>query len=558
MGDAITTPARTRRILALSCGVLALSALASCTKISQSTTPPNAGHSIPGTLRYADIEEPISFNPLLRTIAVATDMDMFIFGFFYNFDDKMRFVPELATVVPTYANGGISKDGLTITYHLRRGVKWHDGAPFTSHDVVFTVHAILNPDNNLSLRTGWDQIGSVEALDDHTVRFHLKRIYAPAISTYFAEGGLYPVLPAHLLEKYANINQVPFNSDPIGTGPFKFVKWVHGDRVELEANPNYWRGPPKLKRIIYKVIPNDVTILNQLRTHEIDAWFRAAVSLYPQIRELPTDGFRVELAPSLVYSHIDLNQKNPIFQDLRVRQAMAHAIDRATILHNITYDVHVVGYADLPPFSWAYEPDVAHYDYDPAKARQLLDAAGWVMGPDGVRVKNGQRLAFNLAAAAGGKTGEAVEQYLQADFKNIGIEANIKNYPTALYFDNYARGGILQAGKYDAAWFSWVAGADPGSDESIYTSYSIPPAGQNNLWWSDPVLDRAERGALSSYDQRVRKKYYSIVQKEIAGQAVTIVVFFQRQIFITADGFQNFKPAPATTSNWNTWEWEMK
>ena len=180
------------------------------------------------------------------------------------------------------------------------------------------------------------------------------------------------------------------------------------------------------------------------------------------------------------------------------------------------------------------------------------------MGPDGVRVKNGQRLAFNLAAAAGGKTGEAVEQYLQADFKNIGIEADIKNYPTALYFDNYARGGILQAGKYDAAWYSWVAGADPGSDESIYTSYSIPPAGQNNLWWSDPALDRAERGALSTYDQRVRKKYYSIVQKEIAGQAVTIVVFFQRQIFITADGFLNFKPAPATTSNWNTWEWEMK
>ena len=558
MGDAITSPARARRILALACGALALFALASCSKVSQSTVAPNAGHSIPGTLRYADIEEPISFNPLLRTIAVATDMDMFIFGFFYNFDDKMRYVPELATVVPTLENGGISKDGLTITYHLRRGVKWHDGAPFTSHDVVFTVHAILNPDNNLNLRTGWDQISSVEALDDHTVRFHLKRIYAAAIATYFAEGGLYPVLPAHLLEKYPNINQVPFNSDPIGTGPFKFVKWVHGDRVELAANPDYWRGPPKLKRIIYKVIPNDVTILNQLRTHEIDAWFRAAVSLYPQIRELPKDGFRVELAPSLVYSHLDLNQKNPILQDLRVRQAIAHAIDRAKILHNITYDVHVVGYADLPPFSWAYEPDVAHYDYDPAKARQLLDEAGWVMGPDGVRVKNGQRLAFNLAAAAGGKTGEAVEQYLQADFKNIGIEADIKNYPTALYFDSYARGGILQAGKYDAAWYSWASGADPSSDESIYTSYSIPPAGQNNLWWSDPVLDHAERAALSSYDQRVRKKYYSIVQKEIAGQAVTIVVFFQRQIFITADGFLNFKPAPATTSNWNTWEWEMK
>ncbi|MBV8367277.1 MAG: peptide ABC transporter substrate-binding protein [Candidatus Eremiobacteraeota bacterium] len=543
------------RAFALACAIVAL---ASCSKVTQSTVATNQAGTIPGTLRYADIEEPISMNPLLRLTAVGTDMDMFIFSFLFNLDDKMRLVPELATVVPSYANGGISKDGLTLTYHLRRGVKWQDGAPFTSRDVVFTTHAILSPDNNLVARNGWDRIASVDAPDGYTVRFHLKKIYAPALTTYFCESGLYPVLPAHLLEKYANLNQVPFNANPVGTGPFKFVRWVHGDHVELVANALYWRGPPKLKRIIYKIIPSETTIMTQLQTHEIDAWFRAPSDLYPQLQKLSSAGFRVQLAPSLVYSHIDLNQKDPTFKDPSVRRAIALAIDRQRIIHDVTHDVYVVAYADQPTFAWAYEPNIVHYDYDPAAASRLLDQAGWKVAPDGMREKNGQKLAFNLSAATGAKTPEAVEQIVQSDLRKIGVDVSIKNYPTALFFDSYQRGGIVEAGKYDAALYSWVTGADPGFDEALYTSYNIPPAGENSLWWSDPVIDRAETGALTTYDESARKKYYSVIQKEIASQAVTIVLYFQRQIFVTADGFENFVPAPATTSNWNTWEWEMK
>jgi peptide/nickel transport system substrate-binding protein len=538
--------------------LFAFAMLAGCTKVSQSTNAPVPnGGTIPGTLRYADLTEPTSLNPLLRLEAVSTDMDMFIFGFFFNLDDKMRWVPELALEVPTYANGGISKDGLTLTYHLRHGVKWQDGEPFTSHDVVFSTHAIQNPANNLQSRSGWEHVKSVEAPDAYTVKFHLDKIYASAIATYFTESGLYPVLPAHLLEKYPNLNQVPFNTDPVGTGPFKFVKWVHGDRVELVANPLYWRGPPKLKRIIYKIIPNDNTILTQLKTHEIDAWFRAPTRLYEELQKLPAESYRVQVAPSLVFTHLDLNQKNPIFADPNVRQAISYAIDRKRIIHDVTHDVNVVAYANQAPFSWSYEPNVPHYDYDPEKARQLLDAAGWKVGPDGVRVKDGQRLEFQLSSVTGGATGEATETILQQQLRAVGISAAIKNYPTTLFFAGYQQGGILQAGKYDAALFAWVAGVDP-DDESLYASYNIPPVGQNNLYWKDPVIDQAEKGALSSYDESVRKKYYSIIQKEIAGQAVTIVLYFNRQIYVTSTNLQNFYPAPATSSNWNSWEWEMK
>jgi len=538
--------------------LLALVLLAGCSKVSQSTTATmQRGGTIPGTLRYADIEEPVSMNPLLRLDAVSTDMDMFVFGYFFNLDDKMRWIPELALEVPSYANGGISKDGRTLTYHLRHGVKWQDGAPFTSHDVVFTTHAIQNPANNLQSRSGWEHVMSVEAPDPYTVKFHLDKIYASAIATYFAEGSSYPVLPAHLLEKYPNLNQVPFNTNPVGTGPFKFVKWVHGDRVEFAANPLYWRGPPKLQRIIYKIVPNDNTILTQLKTHEIDAWFRGPSSMYPELAKLTSDAYRVQLEPSLAFAHLDLNQQNPILAQLPVRQAIAYAIDRKRIIHDVTHDVNIVAYANQAPFSWSYEPNVVHYDYDPAKAGQILDAAGWKLGPGGVRVKNGQRLEFQLSAVTGGATGEAIEVIVQQELRAVGINASIKNYPTALFFAGYQQGGILQAGKYDAAFYAWVAGIDP-DDESLYASYRIPPAGQNDVWWKDPVIDQAEKGALSSYDQATRKKYYSIIQKEVASQAVTIVLYFSRYVYTTSTRFKNFVPAPATSSNWNSWEWEMR
>jgi peptide/nickel transport system substrate-binding protein len=529
--------------------------LSACTKVGLQTNRATS-YTIPGTLRYADIEDPNSMNPLLRLEAVSTDIDMFIYGFFFNLDDKMHYVPELALEVPTKQNGGISKDGLTLTYHLRHGVKWHDGYPFTAHDVVFTVHAILNKDNNLQTRSGWDKITSADAPDDYTVRLHLKQIYGAAISTYFAEGGLYPVLPAHILEKYHDINHVPFNSSPIGTGPFKFVKWVHGDHIELVANPNYWRGPPKLQHIIFKVIPKDTTIVVQLQTHEIDAWFRAPSNLYTQYASLK--GYRVQLAPSLVYSHLDLNQKNPLFHDVRVRQAINFAINKQEVIDKVTHGVQVVGHSVESPLSWAYNPNAMHYDYDPAKARQLLAQAGWVAGSDGVLTKNGQRLAFNLNAVAGGSTGEATETLVQQYLRAVGIDTKLKNFPAPLFFAGSQDGGILQSGKYDAAFFAWVGGADPSGEDSIYSCDEFPPIGQNNLFWCDPILTHAQKQALLSYDEVERRKWYWIAQAEIAQQSPTIIMYFQRQIFITSTNFHGFIPAPATTSNWNTWEWSME
>ena len=532
-------------------------AVAGCSKISTSGGP---GQAPPGTvvgvLRYADIQEPSNMNPILRTEAIGTDLDMFVMGFFYNVDDNMHYVPELATEVPTIQNGGISKDGLTITYHLRKGVKWQDGAPFTSRDPIFTWKAIMNDKNDVQTRNGWDQIASIEPVGDYEIKVHMKRVYGPSIATFWTLGG-FPVLPAHLLEHYPDLNHASFNTHPIGTGPFKFVKWVHGDRIELEANPGYWRGPPKLKRIIFKVVPNDNTILVQLKTHEIDAWFRAPSAFYPQIQPLKDQGFDVLLKPTLGFSHFDLNVKNPIFEDVRVRQAIHYAIDTQKIILDISHGLGIPAQADVAPFSWAYNPNAPWFRYDPVKANQLLDQAGWVRGTDGIREKNGTRLAFTISVVAGGKTGEQTEALLLPDFKKVGIAATIKNYPADLFFANYGAGGILQKGMYDTAIYAWLEGVDP-DDNSLYSSAQIPPNGQNSLFWSDPVIDTAEKGQLGSLDESVRKKYFDTIQNEVATQSVTDVIYFNRYIFVVSKGFHGFKPAPTITSNWNSWEWTVE
>jgi peptide/nickel transport system substrate-binding protein len=546
---------KSAHVLAVTVCVAAL-LFAGCTKVGLQSQP-QSSTVIPGTLRYADLEEPIGLNPLLRLQAVGTDFDMFIFGLFFNLDNKLRYVPELATEVPTQQNGGISKDGLTITYHLRHGVKWQDGVPFTSHDVIFTVSAILNPRNNVQSRNGWDQIQSVEPVGPYEVRFHLKRVYAPAIASFFSEGGLYPILPAHLLEQYPDINHVPFNTNPVGTGPFKFVRWVHGDHLELVANPLYWRGPPKLQRIIFKVIPKETTIVVQLRTREIDAWFRAPSNLYNEVKSLEPY-FRVQLEPSFVYSHMDLNLKNPLFQDVRVRRAIHYAMNSQEVIDKVTHGVQMPSDAEESPLSWAFNPHVMHYPYDPEKARALLIEAGWTSGPDGVMVKDGKRLSFNISAVSGGATGEATEQLVQQQLKAAGIEAKIKNYPAELFFAPGQDGGILQTGKYDVGFFSWVASDDPDGEVSLYSCDQFPPTGQNNMFWCDPTLTHALLAARSTYDMGERKKDYGIAQSEIASQSATIVMWFQRQIYVTSTRFHGFIPAPATTSNWNTWEWSVQ
>jgi peptide/nickel transport system substrate-binding protein len=510
--------------------------------------------TIPGTLRYATAGID-SLNPLTQETNAEVVLDMFIYGWFFYVDDKGNFVPDLAVVVPTYKNGGISADGRTLTYHLRRGVRWQDGAPFTARDVVFTVHALMNPRNDVYSRAGWADIASMETPNDFTVRFHLKRPYAPAIATVFCayQPSGEPVLPAHLLARYPDLNHVPFNSKPVGTGPFKVTEWVRGDRIVLDANPLYWRGPPKLKRVIAKIIPNDSTILIQFQAHDLDAIFGAPEAQYPQLIKL--HDAKVTLAPTSLFGELQINTKHPPLDDVRIRTAINYAINKPQLIARVTHEVDAPADSDIPSSSWAHDSHLRPIGYDPTAARMLLEKAGWVPGPDGIRIKDGKRLSLNFAGLTGAATLGADALFIQQMLRAVGIDAVIKNYSSELMFELV--GGVLSGGHYDIAVIDNGFGIDP-DDSQTFMCDQMPPAGANYDFWCDPTFDAAEREALAHYDQPTRKRYYAVTQRELVEQLPMVFLYDDRQIFVTSPRLHGLAPTPAVIFNWNTWQWSME
>ena len=537
--------------------MVAAAMLASCSSNPTASTGGGAagGGVVPGTLRIADIQEPDTLNPYISTSITAIDLSYLWGEYFYNVNDKAEFVPEVLTVVPTLRNGGISPDGLTITYHMRRGIKWEDGQPLTARDVVFTWHAIMSEKNNVQVRTGYDKIASIDTPDDYTVVVHLSQVYAPFIAFFMALQGGGPILPAHVLAKYPDFNHVAYNSRPLGAGPFRVVDWVHGDHTTLVANPLYWRGAPKLHQIIYRWIGSTTTIMTQLQTGETDAWFRADAGLYPQLAVMP--GHTTLLTPYILFGHVDFNMRDPVVQDVRVRKAVEYGIDRAYITHNATHDVFQLSDSDQPPFGWAYDHNLPHVTRDPVKAAALLEEAGWRRGPDGIRVKSGQRLQLQLSYIGGQVIAPAIGNIMAQELRPVGIELVQKTYPSATFFAATQNGGIVNAGKYQLAYYGWINGVDP-DDSSLYLSTQMPPNGQNSLFWNDPKVDALEHIALSTFDVERRKQAYFGIQQELADQVPTIILFSERRIDTFTNHFKGYLPSPAEAADWNSWQWSVE
>ncbi|MDP9111350.1 MAG: ABC transporter substrate-binding protein, partial [Candidatus Eremiobacteraeota bacterium] len=297
------------RPFALACACLMLFA----TACSQKESSAPAHH---GFLRVATYADPSSLNPILATNTGENFLASLAFDFLVTVDDKGNDIPDLAAEVPTVENGGISKDARTITYKLRRGVQWQDGAPFTSADVKFSWQAIMNPQTNVVERRGYDDVASVDTPDDYTVVFHLKKPFSPFVDTVFGESDDgFRVIPRHLLAKYPNLNKVPFNALPIGTGPFKVVQWRRGDRIEYVANPKYFRGKPKLERISVSVVADDNTKTAEIRSHQIDLILDLSSSAYRNLHDVP--GIKTVLVEAPSYVSISMNLQHPPLDDVR-------------------------------------------------------------------------------------------------------------------------------------------------------------------------------------------------------------------------------------------------
>jgi peptide/nickel transport system substrate-binding protein len=540
----------TRNLVAAAIAAAAVLA-ASCSKTSTALGPTSGGGNpwtVHGTLRLTESEEPNSLIRMFSNQASADDVTALLFEPFFRYDDHENPVPALATVFPTQNNGLISADGKRITFKLRQGVAWSDGVPVTADDVIFTWHAIIDGKNPVAYTQGYDEIVRIVKDGPHQVTFVLRNPLAAAVYL-FSEGTFMP-LPKHLLDKYATLNNIGYDSMPVGDGPFVLKQWLHGSDLIFAANPRYWRGRPALDTIDIKIIPNTNTVFQELSSHEVDMVDGVTKSLVPQLSTV--SGIRVKTILQANYRHLDLNCSRPILHDVAVRRAIARAIDIDKIIRTIYGGLGVRAVTDVPPFSWAanlLEP----IPHDPAAAVRILDAAGWRTGSDGIRVKNGQRLSLTISTATSNLLNQDAEQLIAGDLKAVGIELTMKNYEGAVLF---APDGPLYGNRYDMAWIVDTEGVDPDDLGGWGCDY-FPHHGANTKFYCNRKVDAFLKDAQVSYDHARRRADYEAAWKILLDEAPEIMIYWDYNVVAYNADLKNFKPAPVITDYWNAWEWRI-
>jgi peptide/nickel transport system substrate-binding protein len=540
-----------KRLLALA--ILA-GLLAGCSKVASDSGGEHSWTQ-PGVLRVAIQTEPKNLNPLLTSETTDVFIARFMFLPLIQPNGQGVQQPLLVTEVPSTSNGGISADGLTISYHLRKDVKWSDGVAFTSKDVTWTWRAIMNPNNNIVSRHGYDYIRSIDTPDDWTVIVHLKTKFSPFVNTFFTDSDQpYGVAPAHILAKYPNVNQIPFNSEPtVSDGPFRFAEWVRNDHISLVANDNFFLGKPGLKRIEIKVIPDENTSVELLKSHAIDWIYQASIHLYPQVKDIP--GTSISWMRVNGYYDIQFNTTSPQMKDPRVRQAIAYAIDKQNLVNTTMFGQETIASEDIPDWMWAFDPKVRSYPYDAAKARDLLAQAGYTSGPGGIVQKGGEPLSLLLVTENSNTTYKQLTLLLQAQLRRIGIQAQIKLFPGAQLYAPAGEGGILQLGHFDLIVDGWYSGIDP-DDSAQFMCQNVPPGGYNYTRYCSPEMDAAETMALTHYDQATRKAAYAKTQTLLARDVPEIFINWLRQMHPINVDFKGLDPSPVI-ENWNAWQWSI-
>jgi peptide/nickel transport system substrate-binding protein len=488
-----------------------------------------------------------SLNPVIATDGQSYIAEWPIFDSLVELDEKLGVKPLLAE------SWDVSKDGLTYTFKLKKAVKWHDGKPFTARDVAFTFYSVLDPKVTTPHRGYFDALVGfpeltnkdnpkkpeelaqkpIEVVDDHTIRFRLRYPYGAFLAVLVNPRA--GIVPEHVL-RGQDLNTAEFNRKPIGTGPFKFVEWRRGERIVLEANPDYHAGRPALDRLIYRVIPDAVVLLQELRAGGVDFIERPPLTEVGRLKQTP--GFKVITADNTLYTYFGFRQDLAPFDDLNVRRALYHAIDVPAIVREVLQGYGAVATGQFAPSSWAFDPSVKPYPYDPNRAKALFAEAGWKPGPDGVLMKDGKRLSFSLRHDQADQTVKDTAIIVQEFLKKVGVEARIEplDWPTFVK--------KLFASDFEGIVVGWTNFHDP--DPFAYSIWhSSQWKARNFAHYKNPRADAALDAARRTGDQGERKKHYAEFSKILMEDAPYVFLYYQQQVYVTRQAYDGFVPVPA-------------
>ena len=520
------------------------------TGCSQTSGPGNqtkVDYQAGGQLTYGTLYEPDTLNPLMSDLVAVTEVSSLIFSGLMRTNNKGEWLPDLAAEMPNRQNGGISANGLTLTYRLRTNVTWHDGMPLTADDVKFTWKMIMDPKVNVKNREGYDKIRAIETPDKHTVVVHFREYYPGMLSLFPA------ILPQHILSKEPDLNKAAFNRRPVGTGPFRFKDWHVGEAVLLEAYPQYFQGKPTLDGITYKIVPDAALLVAQLKTGEIDIFSRVPFAQLDQVKTTPN--MRAVITPNLTWEHAVFNLNSTIFQDVRVRKAIVMGLDRSVIVTSALKGVGEPALADQSASSWAYHSALQIPARNVSGAKELLAQAGWKQGDDNIFAQNGRRLTFSLSIPAGSKAREAVALMMAQQLKEIGVAMEIKTIKREDFLND-----VLKMRNFEMAIFALTMSSDPDNFD-LWNSKKIPSAangydGRNVAGWVNPEVDELTMRGKTIVDQEIRKQAYWRIQELIVSECPVIPLYFWANIDMVKNTVGNYQPSPTGYGDlWNAWQW---
>lgn len=426
------------------------------------------------------------------------------------------------TLEPSLAERWEIPDPRTYIFHLRRGVRFHDGRPLTARDVKYTFDSVLDGSLVTAKASTFRFVEKIEAPDDHTVVFRLKEPFATLL--WNVSDGAIGIVPAG--------SGRDFNRLPIGSGPFKFVSLTPDSEVVIERNPEYWGGAPPIPRVRFAAVPDTTTRALELRKGAADVASNALTADMVLALQRETQ-LGVQQAPGTIYNYLAFNLRDPILQDVRVRQALAYAIDREPLIHHLWRDMARPAASVLPAQHWAYSDDVKKYPHDPAAANRLLDEAGYRRGIDGVRF----RLTMKTSTE---ETTRLLAAVLQQQLRAVGIALDIRTFEFATFFSDVIKGS------FQLYALRWIGGnEDPDMFEHVFHSASVPPRRANRSHYANPRVDWLIDAARVETDQAKRAALYKEVQQILAEELPYIHLWYLDNVLVHSPRVRHVKLSPS-------------
>ncbi len=527
----ILSPGARCLLLALFCNVVLLA----CDRSETQPAPVAAVSSANPAVATGDsivegtIGEASTLIPLLATDASSHAVAGQIYNGLVKYDKNLNIVGDLAKSFT------ISSDGLVIIFHLHPGVKWHDGAPLTSRDVLYTYQVTIDPKTPTAYAEDFKQVKNITALDSLTIRVTYDSPFAPALASWGVN-----ILPAHLLEG-KDIATSPLARKPVGTGPYRFNEWVPGQKIVLEANKEYFEGRPYIDRYIYRIIPDSSTMYMELKAGGIDLMNLTPVQYARQTTAKSfTSRFNKFRYPSSSYLYMGYNLRHPLFRDKRIRQAMTAAINKDELIQGVLFGMGQKAYGPIVPGRWAYNPAVKDIVYDPKHAAELLAQAGWTQkNSDGILVKDGKPFKFTILTNQGNQQRLMTAQIVQQRLRLVGIDVKIRVVEWAAFLKEF-----VNKGNFEVVMLAWSISQDPDMYD-IWHSSKNKPGELNFIGFNNSEVDRLLIEGRNTFDIEKRKRAYFRIQEILADEQPYTFLYVPDSLPVVSSRIRGVEPSPA-------------